>query len=257
MKRSAFLLTPASLLLAACLAGTALAAEQQNAFSEVRLTQESLPHGMTIAREARVPQSQLLGIRVRIGFPLEAIFRQTMIYDNEQARINYMLLPDEKWLDFGYSKLIRMSSDRDLMLSKGKTIVQIAASTVELQDRIARLLEVDPLHYRKIRIHNLPQGWSQTSERYLPGKRLRRLDREPKEQIQSVLVQEFLAAHVKVKVIYYDCETPQAAEKVALLLEDERSRLVRWLIKSAGAIVVVAESQDEEVNQHILTLVNW
>jgi len=257
MKRSAALLILISILLAACLAGTARGADQQSAISEMRLTPESLPHGMSIVQEIWASKPQLLDYRIRIGFPLKALFSQMMIYDNEQARVQYLLPPDEEWLDFGYSKLTKLTGDKSLVLSDGKIIVQIAATSPELQDRIARLLKVDPLHYRKIRIRNLPKEWRLISERYLSRKDIEKLEQKLSEPIQSMLVQEFLVAQVKMKVAYYNCGTPTAATEVVLFFENEQDTFQKWTIDSEGPIVVLAKSQDEKLNQHAMALVNW
>jgi len=136
-------------------------------------------------------------------------------------------------------------------------IVQIIAADGDFQERIARLFKADPLHYRKIRSSDLPPDWDLVTEKFLTQKDFEQIEPLLRKQIRRVLVQEILAVHVKLKIIYYNCKTREAAQEVALLLQDERDDFQKWTIESEGTTAVAAISQDEELNRQALGLINW
>ncbi len=257
MKNTLFFITIVSFLLAGTIAGATVGSEGEQAISKVKLTQESLPPGMRIAQEVWASASQLLKIRTRVGFPIQALLSQAMLYENDQARVNYMAAPDEEWLNFGYSKLVETDGAKSFIFLKDNVIVQIAATTREFSDEVAHLFKADPVHYRKIRTDRLPKDWFLLGEGFLTGEEAQEYDRELGGQLESSLMQEFLANRMRIKVKYYECDTPRAADEIAQYIADKKSPGIKRTVEAQGAVVVVTESQNEELNRRAMSLVNW
>lgn len=244
------------LLMGCCLFGTACATEE-DAISRIKLTPEKLPHGMEISHEIRASKQQLFGLRLKIGFPLKTLLNQTLIYDNMQAKINYMTLPTEGWFVAGYSKLTALDGARTLVLSKGNILLQITTRSREFEDRIVDLLEADPLHRHKIRVNRMTTDWGIRSERFQRGSKLVELDQKIGSQPESSLEQEFLAGRKNLKISYYHCGSEHLATIVAEYLAGKGNPVLKRLVKYSGTLVAMAESQDKELNEYALSFVNW
>lgn len=257
MKKTIFLFTLVTFLLAGSLAGATVGSPGERAISQVKLTPESLSPGMRIAQEIWASAQQVLSLRRRIGFPIQALLNQALLYENEQARVNYMATSNEEWLNFGYSKLVETDGTRSFIFLKDGVIVQIAATTREFADVVARLFDADPVHYRKIRSDRLPKDWILRSEGFFLSEEAQKYERELGVQLESALVQEFLANRSKVKVKYYNCGTPRAAASLAQYILDKKSTILKRTVEAQGAMVVVSESQDEDLNYRAMSLVNW
>lgn len=239
-----------------CLFGTACAAEE-DAISRIKLTPERLPHGMEISKDIRASKQQLFRLRLKIGFPLETLLNQTLIYGNMQAKISYMALPTKEWFVVGYSKLTALDSARSLVLSKGDILLQITTRSREFEDRIIDLLEADPLHSHKMRINRMTTGWTIHSERFQQGSKLVELEQKIGSQLESVLEQEFLAGRKSLKISYYNCGSEHLATIVAQYLAGKGNPVFKRLVKYSGTLVAMAESQDGELNEYALSFVNW
>ncbi len=237
-------------------AGKAFGAETDNPILQVKLTPESLPKNVTIAKEVWASAKQLLSARSKVGFPINALLSQSMIYENERAEMNYMLVPNEDWLGYGYSMLSH-DAQRGFILTRGNVIVEVLATQKKLQDRLARLLKADAVHYVKVRAEALPQDWEIIQERYLPSNELSELVHTFGVPIQGAIVQEIMASHSNIEVRYYDCGTPQAAKTVANFLSSQERPFFTQIVSSSGPVVVKAESQSDELNSRIMSLVNW
>lgn len=257
MKNTIVFLTLMSFLLAGSPVGATVGSEGEHAISKVKLTPESLPPGMRIAQEIWASTRQVLTVRMRVGFPIQALFNQTMLYENEQAKVNYMVASNEDWVNFGYSKLVETDGTRSFIFLKDNVIVQIAATTREFGDVVAHLFKADPLHYRKIRVDRLPKGWTLMNEGFLSREEAQEYERELGVQLESALVQEFITNRLKIRVRYYNCGTLRAAEDVVRYIAGKRRPLLKRTVESQGAVVVVAESQDEDLNDRAMSLVNW
>ncbi|MBI4830270.1 MAG: hypothetical protein HY801_01675 [Candidatus Lindowbacteria bacterium] len=254
-KRFSFVLTLLALII--CFSNPAWGKAEKDAIAEIKLAPASLPQGMTITRETRASQQQLLNARIRLGFPLIALVNQTLARGEERAKVNYMLPVGEEWFDFGYSKLVATDGTKSLVMTKSGVIVQLAATTKDLEDELARLLAPDSLHLLKIKVRDLPEDWIFTGERYLPHQELAALERKVGGQIQSALFQEFMVSREKVKMKYYNCGSQKSAEDTRRHIANERNLYVSQNVKVSGATVVVAECQDDRVSEEALSLINW
>jgi hypothetical protein len=257
LKREILLLSLTSLLFVGHATAEGLAAEKKDAISKIMLTPASLPPGATVARELSASESQLIRVRTRIGFPLNALLNQTIIYENEQARVNYMVPSHEEWLDFAYSKLIRMDGERSFILSKGGVVVQIAATTREFEEKVARALKADILHYRKIKTGRLPEDWDLINERYLSREEVREVEQEIGGRVQSALMQEFIVERKEIRVEYYRWGSQREAESFTRHISHEKGGILMRQVESSGSVVVVVDSQIRELNERAMALVNW
>ncbi len=260
MKRKAVFIVLALFLLffSGWLLGTGFGGqESENAITQVKLSAESLPGGMSVARELWASTQQLLRARLRIGFPLDALLNQTILYDSDQAKVNYLLPPDDRTLNFGYSKLIQMEGTRNLVLRNNGVIIQTAATSKELEDTLIHLLDPDPLQRLKIRTHRLPDNWMLNSERLFRDKELQALRQRTDERIQFTVAQEFTVNREKVRVSYYYCDTEQAAEHVAQYYAETGQSMLKRLVRFLGSVVVVVDSQNSRLNEEALALINW
>lgn len=239
------------------LGGPVLAADrEEHPISRLKLAQESLPPGMSLQEELWATERQIYKIRRKVGFPVNAVVNQTLLYQNERAQVNYIFVRNDDWRSYGYSRLIQDDGDRSFILLKDRVIVQIAATSEQLQDSVGRLFEADPLQYRKVRSDRLPEGWVLTKEKYLSREGLTELGIEEDSLVESSLLQEFYVGRVKVKLRYFRCESPRAAHAVSLSLEADRKPVLFKQVETVDSIVVVAESQDRRLNQEALSLAN-
>lgn len=228
-----------------------------NPILDVKLTPQSLPKNVKITNEVWASAKQLLGVRSKLGFPIISFLSQSMIYENAQAQLNYLLLPNEDWLGYGYSKLVQNSRDKSLILTKGNVIVEVVATQKQLEAELARILKADLVHYVKIRAGVLPQDWEILQERYLPTNEVAELARAFEVPVEGAIVQELLAGHSKTTVRYYNCGNSRAAEALVGRLSSEERPLFKQMVLSFGAVVVMAESQSDELNSRIMSLVQW
>ncbi len=228
-----------------------------NPILDVKLTPQSLPKNVKITNEVWASAKQLLDVRSKVGFPIMSFLSQSMIYENDQAQMNYLLLPNEDWLAYGYSKLVQNSRDRSFILTKENVIIEVVATRKELEAQLARILKADPVHYAKIRAGVLPQDWLILQERYLASNEVAELVHEFGIPMKGVIVQELMAGHSKLKVRYYSCGTSRAAEALVSRLSSEEKPLFTKMVLSSGVVVVMAESQSDELNSRIMSLVNW
>ena len=229
----------------------------QDAIYRAKLAAESLPPGMSIVQEVLASKKQLLQRRIKIGFPLHALLNQTILYDTDQARVNYLALPSEEWLEFGYSKLISLDTNRSLILKKDDIVIQLAATTQELEEAVVRLLEPDLVQRYKIRLHRLPSDWKVMNERLSRSQELREIGKRADGRIQQGIVQDFIISREKLQIAYYDCGTENMAEHVARNLVKRKTSLIKRLVKISGAVVVVSDSQNPDLNEYAMAIVNW
>ncbi len=248
-------------LLAAALHSAPARAEEKegagDAFSGVRLTAESLPEGMEITEGIRATDRQVLNARRKIGFPLTAVFNQTISYRGHQARVNYMAVPTDVWVEFGYSKLMGYDGHRSMVMAKGRTLIQLVATTKELEDRLILLLEVDQLQTHKIRFHRTPSKWLLLRERLLAEEEYAELELKAGRRIRGALEQKMIINRTAIKVTYLDCRTEQSADRVGRVLAKKDNPVVKRLVRSYGPIVVYADSSNSKLNERVLERLNW
>jgi hypothetical protein len=237
--------------------GTSESNAERDAISQVKLNAGSLPQGMAITRETRASTLQVRNVRVRIGFPLVALVNQSITYGQDQAKVNYMLPAGDEWLDFGYSKLVATDSDKSLIITKNGVIVQLAATTRDLESKLARMFEPDPVHLLKIRGDSLPRDWTLTGERYLPRREVAGLEQKYGVKIRGVILQEFITNRKRATLEYYSCESEDAAEDLGRRLATADNALSKRIVQASQSVVVVAESQDKQILNNILSRVNW
>jgi hypothetical protein len=241
----------------ACPLSSAVCQEDVNPVSRVKITKEHLSPGMEIAEEVWATDAQLTRKRMRMGFPLNALLNQAIIYGAEQATVNYLAVPGEDWLQYCYTKLIGTDGLRSLVLRKGDIIIQMAASTRDLEDTIVRVLKPDPLQGYKIRINHLPKEWACAREEFLPADEMRSLERRTEARIEQGLVQEFVVNRETVTMRYYHSETPAMAERVARQLAGKKTSLIERQVQLSGTVIVVSESQNPDLIERAMRLVNW
>ncbi|RJP74429.1 MAG: hypothetical protein C4532_02480 [Candidatus Abyssobacteria bacterium SURF_17] len=256
MKRVTFVFMLILPFLVGSQAVLAESAGKANAISVVKLSEGALPLDMSIAREVWASPQELLRVRLRIGFPINALLNQTIVYVNQQAQVNYILPINADWLEFGYTKLVVSDGARSLILPKDGVIIQIAATTSQLQELVAHAFQADPIHYHKIRTTQLPEGWSLVTEEYLPKGNISELERNLNGKIRTALVQEFIVRRLQIKVKCFHCDSDRTAEELADLLNHRHNPIVKTTAESSGSVVVSAESQDEELNSAALALAN-
>ncbi len=225
--------------------------------SRVKLKEERLPLGMSIAKEVWASQKELLKKRMRIGLPLDGLLNQTIIYGADQARVNYLDPPSEEWLEFGYAHLIKTDGSRSLVATKDGVIVQIAVTSQGFENIIVRLLQPDLLHTYRIRTHRLPQDWVLIGEKFLQSDELRRLEHAAGVQIKQALMQEFIVSREEVVVKYYQTDTALAAEQLARQVAKKGTPLTKRSVHVSGVVIVAAESQSSDLNEAATALVNW
>lgn len=230
--------------------------EKASAVSKVRLSEGALPLGMTIAREIWASPEELHRVRLRIGFPIDALLNQTIVYESEQAQVNYILPTNANWLQFGYTKLVLSDGARSFILTKDGVIIQIAATTSQLQELVAHAIQADPIHYHKIRTNQLPEGWNIVTEEYLKKGNVAEVEKYLSGEIQAALVQEFLVKRLQIKVKCYRCDSERTARELTAFFNQRYNSLVKTTAESSGPIVVSAESQDRELNNTALALAN-
>ncbi len=228
----------------------------EDPISEVKLKPESLPSGMTILSDVRATREQTFNVRTRVGFPLDAVVSQKLIYQTEQAMVSYIFVKDEKWRNYGYSRTIEWEGHKSFVLMKDGVIVQIATNSLSMWQTLASLFSADPVHYIKIKTQLLPEGWALMHEYYLLPEDLVELEQECDVKPQSSLVQEFIVARAKIKLRYFNCSTSDNADRFARCLAAERSPIFHKIVRSAGTVVVSFESQNEKLVQDAISHVN-
>lgn len=212
---------------------------------------------MELSKEIWASKQQLYALRLKIGFPLKSLLNQTIIYENLQARINYMTLPTEEWFGVGYLKLSALDGKRTLILSKENVLLQITTRSREFEDRIIDLLEADPLHSHKIRLHRMPTSWGVRGEQFRSKRALDDFERKTGVQIESMLEQEFLAGRKNLKISYYYCSSEDTAATFAEYLAIKGNPVFKRLVEYSGRLVAMAESQDSDLNESALGFINW
>jgi len=237
--------------------GAALGESEDDAITRMKLTQESLPSGMSIANEVWASKKQLLRRRMSMGLPLNAILNQAIIYDTDQAKVNYLAPPSEDWLEYGYATLNAADGFRSIVMTKDGIIVQVAATTRGFEDTIVDLLKPDLLQMYKLRIHRLPKDWIYVAERFLPGEELRRLEQAAGGRVKQAMIQDFIVNREEIVMRYYHCDSPQMAEQIAQQLAKKKTPLIKRLVELSGVVIVVADSQSPDLNERAMSLVNW
>lgn len=232
-------------------------AKISKAISAIKLTPESLPAGMTIARELHATEQQLRRVRARVGFPMQDLLNQWLTYENERAQVNYLYQPNPEWFRFGYSLLVETNGNRSLILNKGNVIIQVGATTPELEDMIAYLFPVDPVNFLKIRSNRLTKDWRLIEERLLTPDDFKSIEEKVGAAVESGLIQKFIKNRLDVKVTYYNFETAALAEAATLRMARQPAPLFKRTVKAFGQIVVSVDSQSEELTLEAFELLNW
>lgn len=243
-----------------CVAFNSAAAQEEEAkdvFAGVTLKAESLPPGMEITNEVRATEAEVLHERTKLGFPIRAVIDQTITYEGEQARINYMATPNARWLNSGYSEIMKSWGDRHAVFAKDLTLIQMVTTTKALEDWLVRLLRVDRLQAHKIRFHRAPREWTLIRERILTEEERMRLERKSDGKILRGLEQEILVRRGNVKITYLDCRTEKAADRVGTGLAEMDSSVMKRLVRGYGPIVVLVDSSNAELNDNVLSYMNW
>ena len=243
--------------LLAFLPAQAPAEEKPDAISRMKLKSESLPSGIEILRETSPTPEQLIKTRKKIGFPLTALLNQTIGYEEQQAQVNYMIVPNEKWLGFGYSKLMKREGYKSLIAVKDGVLVQMVATTKELEDWLVLLLRLDKVQSSKIRFHRSPKDWELVDERFLSDDELRLLEDQSGAAISRGVMQDLMIKRSKVKIQYYDCQTEESADLVGDTLAGKESSIMKRSIRGYGPVVVSVESSSEELNEYVLRYVDY
>lgn len=228
-----------------------------DAISRVKLRAESLPESMKIATEVQATQQQLLSARKKVGFPLTTLLNQSISYEDHQVRVNYMALPDESWVDYGYSKLAQTEGHKSIILKKDGVLIQMVASTKELEDWILLLLKMDKLQLYRIRFHRSPKDWVLVTERFLRADELKKIEQRSGEEIRQGMIQDMVIKRNKVKIQYFDCGTERSAERVGEDLAKAKTSITKRLARGYGPIVVTVDSSSKSVNQFVLSYMNW
>ena len=238
--------------------GAAVCGEEENyAIDRVILKQESLPPGMSIKDEIWASRQQLLKRRISLGFPLHAILNQTIIYDTDQAKVNYLIPPSQDWLEYGYATLNAADGFRSVVMTKDGIIIQTAATTRGFEDVIINLLKPDLLQLYKIKTSRLPKDWVVIAERFMPEEEVRRLEQVAGGRVKQAIFQDFIVNRESIVMRYYYCDTPQVAEQVAKQVAKIKTPLIKRLVELAGVVVVAADSQSSDLNEYAMSLVNW
>jgi hypothetical protein len=240
-----------------CAYGTTLGNDNDADATRMMLTPETIPPGMKIAQEVWASKKQLLQTRLRVGFPLNALLNQLIVYETEQAQVNYLVPPGRDWLEFGYSKLVNLDGKRSLIMTNGDVIEQVAATSEGMENVMVRLLDPDPIHQHKIRGHRLPKDWTLVNERLLEAEELGQYERMIGRPLRCGVLQEFVFGRELVRVWYYECNSGYAAEELARYLAGMEHSLYYRLVEWSGPIVAEVESQNERINEDAMSLVNW
>ena len=235
----------------------ALGADPIDAISKVKLTQEKAPPSIRIEKETIASKEQLIRVRPKIGFPLTALLNQVIIYENDQAQVNYMGFTSGSWADFGYSRLIGAEGRKSLVFEKEGVLIQMVATTKELEDWLTLLLRIDRMQTLRIRFHRSPEDWSLMGERFLTEEELRQMEQKAGARIARGIEQDMMIRRNKVKVRYYECITEQSAEKVGEKLAERKRSIGKRLVRGSGSIVVAVDSSTQELNEYVMGFVNW
>ncbi|GAB4337549.1 MAG: hypothetical protein Kow0099_11000 [Candidatus Abyssubacteria bacterium] len=232
------------------------AADAEDPISRVKLKPESLPSGMELVTDVRATRDQLFGVRTRVGFPLDAVVNQKLIYQSEQAIVSYIFTRDEKWNNYGYSRIIESEGYKSFVFMKDGVTIQIATTSLEMLNALSLMFMADPIHYVKIKSQLLPEEWALMHEYYLLPEDLQKLREKCGVDIESSLIQEFIVTRVKINLRYFSCKTPADAVQLARCLAAERMSILHRIVRSAGTVVVSFESQDEKLIQEAMSLVD-
>jgi hypothetical protein len=231
--------------------------QEGDPISSVKLKADTLPDGFEITAEVRATKSQLYKTRQKIGFPLTALHNQKISYEGHQARVNYMALPKEEWVNFGYSKLMQSEGYKGMIMVKDGVLIQMVTSTKELEDWLILLLGIDRLQTHKIRRHRIPPGWTFEGEGFLVPEDIGKMERESRGTIRQGLQQEIIVGRTAVRILYLDCITQKSADLVGRNRSRKGNVLEKRLVKGYGPIVVVVDSGSDDLNRQILTHMNW
>jgi len=246
-----------SLLLTGLISAVALGADPMDAISKVKLTQEKAPPSIRIEKETIASKGQLIRVRPKMGFPLTALLNQVIIYESDQAQVNYMSFASARWADFGYSRLIASEGRKSLVFEKEGVLIQMVATTKELEDWLTLLLRIDRIQTLRIKFHRLPEDWSLMGERFLTDEELRQMEQKAGARIARGIEQDVMIRRNKVKVRYYECITEQSAEKVGDKLAERKRSIGKRLVRGSGSVVVAADSPTQELNEYVMGFVNW
>jgi hypothetical protein len=231
--------------------------ELDDAISRVKLKADSLPDGFEITSEVRATKSQIYKVRTKIGFPLATLLNQKIICEGYQARLNYMALPNESWVSFGYSRLMKSEGQKGMVMVKNGVLIQMMAPNKELEDLLILLLRIDRLQTHKLRFHRFPEGWILDSERFLTREELGELEQQSDGTILQGLLQEIIVNRTRVNIMYFDCKTQQSADLVGRTLDAQRNRIEERVVKGYGSIVVAVDSTNADLSRQMLSHMNW
>jgi hypothetical protein len=240
------------------LAGTSLGQQQvANAITKIQLRQNALPEGMQIEQEVWASEEHLRRVRLRGGFPVSALLNQVVSRGEQKAQVNYLLIPGEDWLAMGYSNLTEAEGMKSLIFPKDSVLVQIAATTGDLEYQLARLVGADSLHFIKLRLGAVPPAWEIKVERAFLSTELGQLDYEVGVPVEAAIFQEFIAGHTTVEIQYFRCSDSEAALNLVQRLTAQCKPFSKMLIGVGGPNVVVSQSQNEKLNTQVMNLVKW
>jgi hypothetical protein len=230
---------------------------EDESIARIKLKKESLPSGMKIAHEVWASQKQLLKRRMSIGLPLRAILNQLIVYDTDQAKVNYLAPPGQDWLEYGYAALNDTDGYRSMVMTKDGIIVHVAATTPGFEDMIVALVKPDLLQLYKIRAHRLSRDWILIDEKFLAGEGLRRIEQGTSGRVMQAIVQYFIVNREEITVRYYHCDSPETAEHVAQKLVRKKTPLIKRSVELSGVVIVIADSQSPDLNERAMSFVNW
>jgi hypothetical protein len=246
-------------VLLACIFCTreAFAARGSEAVAQVKLQKEILPEGIQILQEVWATDEQLKQVRTRAGFPVGALLNQSIKDGDEMAQVNYMNVQSEPWIGLAYSNLIQADGVRSFIFIKNTVLIQIAATSLDLEYQLSNLLGADPIYFLKLRLNEIPSTWEFKSENISLFTDLGQLQYELKIPLKAAISQEFLAGHGFLKMQYFHCDNRGDCEKLARTIAESKKPYTKMLIGWSGPVLAVVRSQDEDLNRQIMGLLRW
>jgi hypothetical protein len=256
LKKNKYLFIP---VLFACIFCTreAFAARESEAISRVKLQKKILPESTQILQEIWATDEQLKQVRTRAGFPVTALLNQSIQAGDELAQVNYMNVQSESWLGLAYSNLIQADGVRSFIFTKGTVLIQIAATSLDLEYKLSNLLGADPIYTLKLRLNELPSTWEFKSESISLFTDLGQLQYDLKTPLKAEISQEFLAGHGFLEMQYFHCENSGDCKKLARTIAESKKPYTKMLIGWSGTVLAVIRSQNEDLNRQIMSLLRW
>lgn len=257
MKKSVLFLVLVGLLTLARLAHGAPGEIISEQIAKLKLAGGALPEGLAITQEVWATSEQLGKARLRMGFPVLSLLNQILSSPDGQAQVNYLSVPDESWLALGYSNLIEADGKKSLIFVKNSAIIQIAAATTDLETQIARLLGIDPIYFTKLSMRDVPSTFELIREKVYLSNDLGQFSHEVGLPVEAALSQELNAGHTNMMIRYFRCGDPLASVDLVRKMAEGKKPLRKMLIGLCGKLVVVIESQNEDVNERVMSLVRF